>query len=74
MKCSVFEIKILTSYGRSGCFERANDEFWILIDEKTAEVPTEDAVVVVGDLNGHIGSARKMITAVMTVSVMGRER
>ncbi|VDP08946.1 unnamed protein product [Heligmosomoides polygyrus] len=37
-----------------GCSEQTKDEFWSLLDEKTAEVPSEDMVVVVGDLNGHV--------------------
>ncbi|VDO63392.1 unnamed protein product [Heligmosomoides polygyrus] len=43
---------------QTGCSERAKDEFWTLLDEKTAEVPPEDAVVVAGDLNGHVGTAK----------------
>ncbi|VDO19158.1 unnamed protein product [Heligmosomoides polygyrus] len=38
---------------QSGCSERAKDEFWSLLDEKTAEV-----VIVAGDLNGHVGAAK----------------
>ncbi|VDP05403.1 unnamed protein product [Heligmosomoides polygyrus] len=29
------------------------DEFWSLLDENTAQVPSKDAIVVAGDLNGH---------------------
>uniref|UniRef100_A0A183G1U7 Endo/exonuclease/phosphatase domain-containing protein n=1 Tax=Heligmosomoides polygyrus TaxID=6339 RepID=A0A183G1U7_HELPZ len=42
----------------AGCSEEAKDEVWTLLDEKTAEVPSEDAVVIAGDLNGHVGSAK----------------
>ncbi|VDO89969.1 unnamed protein product [Heligmosomoides polygyrus] len=36
---------------QAGCSERAKNELWTLFDEKTAEVPSEDAVVVAVDLN-----------------------
>ncbi|VDP18448.1 unnamed protein product [Heligmosomoides polygyrus] len=35
---------------QSGCSEQTKDEFWSLLDEKTAEVPSEDMIVVAGDL------------------------
>ncbi|VDP43964.1 unnamed protein product [Heligmosomoides polygyrus] len=31
---------------QAGCSERAKDEFWTVLDEKTAEVPSEDAVLI----------------------------
>ncbi|VDP59630.1 unnamed protein product, partial [Heligmosomoides polygyrus] len=43
---------------QAGCYEGAKDEFWTLLDEKTAKVPSEDAVVIAGDLNGHVGTAK----------------
>ncbi|VDO63929.1 unnamed protein product [Heligmosomoides polygyrus] len=43
---------------QSGCSERAKNEFWSLLDEKTAEVPSQDVIVVAGDLNGHVGAAK----------------
>lgn len=42
---------------QSGCSERANNGCRALLDAKTAEVPSEEAVVVAGDLNGHAGAA-----------------
>ncbi|VDO25240.1 unnamed protein product, partial [Heligmosomoides polygyrus] len=41
-----------------GCSDQAKDEFWSLLDEKTAEVPSKDVIVVAGGLNGHVGAAR----------------
>ncbi|VDO66563.1 unnamed protein product [Heligmosomoides polygyrus] len=43
---------------QTGCSERAKDEFWSLLDEKTAEVPLQDVIIVAGDLNGHVGAAK----------------
>ncbi|EYC09777.1 hypothetical protein Y032_0059g3047 [Ancylostoma ceylanicum] len=37
---------------QTGCCEQVKDDFWVLLDEKTAEVPMEDTIVVAGDLNG----------------------
>ncbi|VDO38104.1 unnamed protein product, partial [Heligmosomoides polygyrus] len=54
---------------QAGCSERAKDEFWTLLDEKTAEAPSEDAVVIAGDLNVMWG-LRKMVAAVTAVSDM----
>ncbi|VDP50694.1 unnamed protein product [Heligmosomoides polygyrus] len=43
---------------QTGCSDQAKDEFWNLLDEKTAEVPSKDAIIVASDLNGHIGKMR----------------
>ncbi|VDO63056.1 unnamed protein product [Heligmosomoides polygyrus] len=43
---------------QAGCSERAKDELCTLLDGKTAEVPSEDAVVIAGDINGHVGTAK----------------
>ncbi|EYC30292.1 hypothetical protein Y032_0005g2564 [Ancylostoma ceylanicum] len=43
---------------QTGCCEQVKDDFWMLLDEKTAEVPMEDTIVVEGDLNGHVGAAK----------------
>ncbi|EYC32641.1 hypothetical protein Y032_0002g1012 [Ancylostoma ceylanicum] len=43
---------------QTGCCKQTKDEFWMLLDEKTAEVPMEDIIVVAGDLNGHVGAAK----------------
>ncbi|VDO67818.1 unnamed protein product [Heligmosomoides polygyrus] len=40
---------------QTGCSDQAKDEFWSLLDEKTAEVPPKD-VIIIADLNGHIGA------------------
>ncbi|VDP05279.1 unnamed protein product [Heligmosomoides polygyrus] len=39
-------------------FDQAKDEFWSLLDEKTAEVPSNEVIIVAGDLNGHVGAAK----------------
>ncbi|VDO19673.1 unnamed protein product [Heligmosomoides polygyrus] len=43
---------------QTGCSDQAKDEFWNLLDEKTAEVPSKDVIIVAGDLNGHVGAAK----------------
>ncbi|VDP10129.1 unnamed protein product [Heligmosomoides polygyrus] len=43
---------------RTGCSERDKDEFWSLLVEKTAEVPSLDVIIVGGDLNGHVGATK----------------
>ncbi|EYC44370.1 hypothetical protein Y032_0463g1909 [Ancylostoma ceylanicum] len=40
---------------QSGCSDNVKNDFWALIDEKTAAVPSEDTVIIAGDLNGHVG-------------------
>ncbi|EYC26827.1 hypothetical protein Y032_0010g984 [Ancylostoma ceylanicum] len=40
------------------CTDQAKDEFWALIDEKTAAVPPEDTLIIAGDLNGHVGASK----------------
>ncbi|VDP09301.1 unnamed protein product [Heligmosomoides polygyrus] len=34
------------------------EEFWSLLDEKRAEVPPKNVIIVAGDLNGHVGAAK----------------
>ncbi|VDO91096.1 unnamed protein product [Heligmosomoides polygyrus] len=41
---------------QTGCSDQAKEEFWRLLDEKTAEVPPKDVIIVAGDLNGHVGA------------------
>ncbi|VDO91031.1 unnamed protein product [Heligmosomoides polygyrus] len=43
---------------QTGCSDQAKDESWNLLDEKTAEVPSKDVIIVAGDLNGHVGAAK----------------
>ncbi|EYC05841.1 hypothetical protein Y032_0080g1394 [Ancylostoma ceylanicum] len=43
---------------QTGCCEQVEDDFWMLPDEKTAEVPMEDTIVVAGHLNGHEGASK----------------
>ncbi|VDO28983.1 unnamed protein product [Heligmosomoides polygyrus] len=43
---------------QTGCSDQAKDEFWNLLDEKTAKVPSKDVIIVAGDLNGHVGAAK----------------
>ncbi|VDO95486.1 unnamed protein product [Heligmosomoides polygyrus] len=37
---------------------RAKDELWSLLDEKTADVPSQEVIIVAGDLNGHVSAAK----------------
>ncbi|EYC22094.1 hypothetical protein Y032_0018g3708 [Ancylostoma ceylanicum] len=43
---------------QTGCCKQMKNDFWMLVDEKTAEVPMEDIIAVAGDLNGHVGAAK----------------
>ncbi|XGW23662.1 hypothetical protein V3C99_005687 [Haemonchus contortus] len=43
---------------QTGCSEQTKDKFWNLLDEKTAEVPLQEAIVGAGDLNGHVGATK----------------
>uniref|UniRef100_W6NET7 Craniofacial development protein n=1 Tax=Haemonchus contortus TaxID=6289 RepID=W6NET7_HAECO len=43
---------------QTGCSEQTKDKFWNLLDEKTAEVPLQEAIVVAGDLNSHVGATK----------------
>uniref|UniRef100_A0A7I4XRC0 Reverse transcriptase domain-containing protein n=1 Tax=Haemonchus contortus TaxID=6289 RepID=A0A7I4XRC0_HAECO len=42
----------------TGCSQQTKDKFWNLLDEKTAEVPLQEAIVVAGNLNGHVGATK----------------
>ncbi|EYB91332.1 hypothetical protein Y032_0207g2033 [Ancylostoma ceylanicum] len=44
---------------QTGCSDKAKDDFWTLLDEKTEEVPPEDTIIVAGDLNGHVGATKE---------------
>ncbi|VDO22667.1 unnamed protein product [Heligmosomoides polygyrus] len=43
---------------QTGCSDQAKDEFWSLLDEKAAKVPSKDVIIVAGDLNGHVGTTK----------------
>ncbi|VDO82509.1 unnamed protein product [Heligmosomoides polygyrus] len=43
---------------QSGCYDQGKEEFWSLLDEKTAAVPPKDVIIVAGDLNGHVGAPK----------------
>ncbi|VDO65843.1 unnamed protein product [Heligmosomoides polygyrus] len=43
---------------QSGCPDQAKEELWSLLDEKTAEVPPKDVIIVAGNLDGHEGAAK----------------
>ncbi|VDP14549.1 unnamed protein product [Heligmosomoides polygyrus] len=43
---------------QTGGSDQAKDKFWSLLDEKSAEVPSEDVIIVAGDLNGHVGATK----------------
>ncbi|VDP02224.1 unnamed protein product [Heligmosomoides polygyrus] len=43
---------------QSGCSDQAKEEFWSLLDEKTAEVLPKDVIIVAVDLNGHVAAAK----------------
>ncbi|VDP53861.1 unnamed protein product [Heligmosomoides polygyrus] len=42
----------------SGCSDQGKEQFWSLIDDKTADVLPKDVIIVAGDLNGHVGVAK----------------
>ncbi|VDO62439.1 unnamed protein product [Heligmosomoides polygyrus] len=42
----------------TGCSDHVKDEFWSLLDEKTAEVPSKDVVIVAVDLSGQVGATK----------------
>ncbi|XGW12133.1 hypothetical protein V3C99_013091 [Haemonchus contortus] len=45
---------------QTGCFEQTKDTFWNLLDEKTAEVPLQEAIVV-ADRPAETENSRKRI-------------
>ncbi|EYC40571.1 hypothetical protein Y032_0606g582 [Ancylostoma ceylanicum] len=42
----------------TGCCDRVKNDFWMLLEGKTTEIHLEDAIVVAGDLNGHVGATK----------------
>uniref|UniRef100_A0A7I4YDH8 Reverse transcriptase domain-containing protein n=1 Tax=Haemonchus contortus TaxID=6289 RepID=A0A7I4YDH8_HAECO len=42
----------------TGCSEQTKDTFWNMLDEKTIEVPLQEALLAAGDLNGHVGATK----------------
>ncbi|VDO94826.1 unnamed protein product [Heligmosomoides polygyrus] len=49
---------------QTSCSDRGKDEFWSLPDEKTAEMPSKNAIVVAGDVNGHVGATKYVVVTV----------
>ncbi|VDO93302.1 unnamed protein product [Heligmosomoides polygyrus] len=50
---------LFSAYAPQTCYsQRAQDEFWSPLDEKTGEVPSQGVIIVAGDLNGHVGAAK----------------
>ncbi|VDO88007.1 unnamed protein product [Haemonchus placei] len=50
---------IFSAYApQTGCSEQTTDKYWNLLDEKTAEAPSQEDIVVAGDLNGHVGATK----------------
>ncbi|KAL6742029.1 hypothetical protein Aduo_015229 [Ancylostoma duodenale] len=43
---------------QAGCSDKVRDDYWMLLDEKTVEVPSEDTIIIAEDLNGHMGTAK----------------
>nr|CDJ93628.1 TIR-NBS-LRR type disease resistance protein [Haemonchus contortus] len=43
---------------QAGCSEQTKDKVWNLLEEKTAEVPLREALVVASDLNGRVGTTK----------------
>ncbi|VDP21234.1 unnamed protein product [Heligmosomoides polygyrus] len=67
------------------CSDQAKEVFWSLLDEKRAEILSKDAIIVDGDLNGHVGamkdgysclldSAVRSITRMVSVCLNMRSR
>ncbi|VDP48722.1 unnamed protein product [Heligmosomoides polygyrus] len=42
----------------AGCSDQAKDDFWSLLDEKAAGVPSNDVIVVAGGFNGQVGATK----------------
>uniref|UniRef100_A0A7I4YXS4 Endo/exonuclease/phosphatase domain-containing protein n=1 Tax=Haemonchus contortus TaxID=6289 RepID=A0A7I4YXS4_HAECO len=42
----------------TGCYEQTKDKFLNLLDEMTAKVPLQEAIVVAGDPNGHMSATK----------------
>ncbi|VDP03053.1 unnamed protein product [Heligmosomoides polygyrus] len=43
---------------QTGCSDQAKDEFWSLLDEKTAEVLSKGVIIVADYLSGHVGATK----------------
>uniref|UniRef100_A0A914VFU1 Reverse transcriptase domain-containing protein n=1 Tax=Plectus sambesii TaxID=2011161 RepID=A0A914VFU1_9BILA len=53
------KLHVFSGYAsQAGCSDRVKDEFWTMLDQKTADVPQREPVIVMGDLNGHIGKRK----------------
>uniref|UniRef100_A0A914UMX3 Endonuclease/exonuclease/phosphatase domain-containing protein n=1 Tax=Plectus sambesii TaxID=2011161 RepID=A0A914UMX3_9BILA len=53
------KLHVFSGYApQAGCLDRVKDEFWTMLDQKTADVPQREPVIVMGDLNGHIGKRK----------------
>ncbi|VDP51498.1 unnamed protein product [Heligmosomoides polygyrus] len=46
---------------QTGCSDQAKDEFWGLLNEKTAKVPSKDVIIVAGTLMGTLVTDTKIV-------------
>ena len=49
-------LNVMSAYApQVGCTDEEKDEFWRQLDEEVITVPEEEALMIGGDLNGHVG-------------------
>ncbi|VDO92280.1 unnamed protein product [Heligmosomoides polygyrus] len=53
-----YEHKSNTIIHPDGTVPTFHTSFFSLLDEKTAELPSKDVIIVAGDLNGHVGATK----------------
>uniref|UniRef100_A0A914WEJ7 Uncharacterized protein n=1 Tax=Plectus sambesii TaxID=2011161 RepID=A0A914WEJ7_9BILA len=53
------KLHVFSAYAlQTGCSDHVKDEFWMMLDHKTADILQGEPIIVMGDLNGHIGKQK----------------
>ncbi|XP_066958896.1 craniofacial development protein 2-like [Macrobrachium rosenbergii] len=66
-------LNVISAYApQAGCDEEEKSMFWRELDEVLTSISEEERVVLGGDLNGHIGTDRRVISRIHGGLGMGR--
>ena len=58
-------INIISAYApQMGCDDEEKNRFWQEMDEVLTSIPEEERVIVGGDLNGHVGTEKRVISRI----------
>ena len=65
-------INVISAYApQTGCENEEKTKFWQEMDEVLTSIPGEERVIVGGDLNGHVGTDKRVISRIHGGQGMG---